>query len=68
MRYLSRDVFLDDQDGVGNVKKQIKEAVDKAKRYGSAIAIGHPRKDTIKALQESKELLGQVKLVGIDQI
>jgi polysaccharide deacetylase 2 family uncharacterized protein YibQ len=68
MRYLTRDVFLDDQDGVKNVKKQIKEAVMKAKRYGTAIAIGHPRVDTIKALKESKEILSEVKLVGIDQI
>lgn len=68
MRYLTRDVFLDDQDGVGNVKKQIREAVEKAKRYGTAIAIGHPRKDTIQALKESKEILNEVKLVGIDQI
>lgn len=68
MRYLTRDVFLDDQDGVANVKRQIKEAVSKAKRYGTAIAIGHPRVDTIRALKESKELLNSVQLVGIDQI
>lgn len=68
MRYLTRDVFLDDQDGVGNVKRQIKEAVEKAKRYGTAIAIGHPRVDTIKALKESKEILSEVKLVSIEQI
>lgn len=68
MRYLTRDVFLDDQDGVKNVKKQIREAVDKAQKYGTAIAIGHPRKDTIQALIESKNILNEVKLVGIDQI
>jgi len=68
MRYMTRDVFLDDQDGVANVKKQIREAVAKAKRHGTAIAIGHPRVDTIKALRESKELLREVQLVGIDQI
>lgn len=68
LRYLGRDVFLDHQDGVANVKKQIAEAVEKAKRHGSAIAIGHPRPDTIRALKESKELLSEVKLVRIDQI
>ncbi|MDD2265259.1 divergent polysaccharide deacetylase family protein [Sulfuricurvum sp.] len=68
MRYLVRDVFLDDKDGVENVKKQIKEAVEKAKRYGTAIAIGHPRVDTIEALKESKDLLKEVHLVSIDQI
>jgi uncharacterized protein len=67
-RYIGRDVFLDHQDGVRNVKRQIKEAVEKAKRHGTAIAIGHPRPDTIQALIESKELLSEVQLVGIEQI
>lgn len=68
MRYIGRDVFLDHQDGVRNVKRQIKEAVAQAKRHGSAIAIGHPRSDTIQALKESKALLSEVRLVGIEQI
>ena len=66
--YLGRDVFLDHQDGVDNVKKQIREAVAIAKRHGSAIAIGHPRPDTIQALKESKDILNQVQIVRIDQI
>jgi polysaccharide deacetylase 2 family uncharacterized protein YibQ len=67
-RYIHRDVFLDHQDGVANVKAQIREAVEIAKKNGSAIAIGHPRPDTITALKQSKELLKQVQLVGIDKI
>lgn len=68
MRYLGRDVFLDHHDGVENIKKQIREAVAIAKRNGSAIAIGHPRPDTLQALKESKAVLSEVKLVGIDKI
>lgn len=68
LRYLGRDVFLDHLDGVANVKKQIREAVAIAKKHGSAIAIGHPRPDTLQALKESKDLLNQVQLVRIDQI
>lgn len=68
MRYIGRDVFLDHQDGVANIKKQIREAVEKAKKHGSAIAIGHPRPDTIEALKQSKAILSEVKLVGIDNI
>lgn len=68
LRYLGRDVFLDHVDGVDNVKKQIRDAVALAKRHGSAIAIGHPRPDTIRALKESKDILGQVQIVRIDQI
>ena len=67
-RYIHRDVFLDHQDGIANVKAQIREAVEIAKKNGSAIAIGHPRPDTIAALKQSKELLKQVQLVGIDKI
>ena len=66
--YIGRDVFLDHKDGVDNVKKQIAEAVEKAKKYGTAIAIGHPRSDTLRALKESKAILGEVKLVRIDQL
>ncbi|MDP3023801.1 MAG: divergent polysaccharide deacetylase family protein [Sulfuricurvum sp.] len=68
LRYLGRDVFLDHEDGVENVKKQIRSAVAIAKRHGSAIAIGHPRPDTIRALKESKDILNQVQIVRIDQI
>ncbi|MDD4856121.1 MAG: divergent polysaccharide deacetylase family protein [Sulfuricurvum sp.] len=68
LRYIGRDVFLDHEDGVGNVKCQIREAVEKAKQYGTAIAIGHPRPDTIQALKESKAILSEVKIVGIDKI
>jgi hypothetical protein len=68
LRYFGRDVFLDDRDGVENIKKQIREAVAMAKRHGTAIAIGHPRPDTLEALRQSKELLGEVRLVGIDSI
>lgn len=68
LRYLGRDVFLDHEDGVANVKKQIRDAVAIAKRHGSAIAIGHPRPDTIQALKESKDILNQVQIVRIDQI
>ncbi|HEX5624019.1 MAG TPA: divergent polysaccharide deacetylase family protein [Sulfuricurvum sp.] len=68
MRYLGRDVFLDHHNGVANIKKQIREAVAVAKRHGSAIAIGHPRADTIEALKQSKKILSEVQLVQIDQI
>lgn len=68
LRYFGRDVFLDHHDGVENIKMQIREAVDMAKRHGSAIAIGHPRPDTIEALRQSKKILSEVQLVGIDKI
>lgn len=47
-----RDVFLDNERDVSSIKKRISEAVRLARKHGSAIAIGHPYPETIKALQE----------------
>ena len=67
-RYVARDVFLDHKMEVPYVKKQIAEAVRIAKEKGFAIAIGHPHKNTLEALEESKALLSQVQLVQINKI
>ncbi|EPS5759164.1 divergent polysaccharide deacetylase family protein, partial [Campylobacter coli] len=52
--YIQRDVFLDNRDDVAYIKNQLIEAVRLAKQKGFAIAIGHPRKNTFKALEQSK--------------
>lgn len=64
--YIARDVFLDDVADIKEIKHQIKRAIGIAKTSGSAIAIGHPRPDTLQALRESKALFKEVKLVRID--
>jgi polysaccharide deacetylase 2 family uncharacterized protein YibQ len=64
--YIARDVFLDHVADITEIKRQLKRAIAIAKRSGSAIAIGHPRLDTLQALKESKELLKSVELVRID--
>ena len=68
MRYLSRDVFLDHHMDKAYVLKQIKQAIKIAKLHGSAIAIGHPHKNTLQALYESKKLLKEVDLVLVNKI
>lgn len=68
MRYIARDVFLDDKQNVAYIKHQLKIAVDIAKKKGYAIAIGHPHPATLKAVGQSKQLLKQVDLVYVDQI
>ncbi|MHA1108852.1 MAG: divergent polysaccharide deacetylase family protein [Alphaproteobacteria bacterium] len=45
-----RDVFLDDDSSVEVVAAQLLRAEEIARRTGSAIAIGHPRPATLKAL------------------
>jgi len=66
--YVARDVFLDHENDKGYIKKQIKKAVEIAKKHGTAIAIGHPHKNTILALHESKDKLKDIELVYINKL
>lgn len=66
--YIKRDVFLDNEDDVDYVKNQLLSAVNLAQKRGYAIAIGHPKKNTFKALKESKELLKSVDLVYLSEL
>ena len=68
LKYVARDVFLDHHMDKAYVKKQIKEAIRMAKIHGTAIAIGHPHKNTLQALRESKPLFKDVELVYINQL
>lgn len=52
LRVYQRDVFLDNELEVGAIIKQLRKAEVAAKEKGSAIAIGHPHKETLKALQQ----------------
>ena len=66
--YIQRDVFLDNRDDVAYIKNQLIEAVRLAKQKGFAIAIGLPRKNTFKSLEQSKDLLKSVELVYLSEI
>ncbi len=67
-RYMARDIFLDHEQDKEYVKSQIKKAIKFAKDHGSAIAIGHPHKNTLEALSESKTLFNDIELVRIDRL
>jgi len=66
--YIARDVFLDHEANVQYIEGQILKAIKKAKVHGTAIAIGHPRKETLEALRRSKKALKSVELVYINKI
>ncbi len=68
LNYVARDIFLDHAIDKATIKKQIKKAIKLAKLHGTAIAIGHPRKNTMQALKESKDLFNDIELVYIDRI
>ncbi|WP_169777129.1 divergent polysaccharide deacetylase family protein [Campylobacter mucosalis] len=67
-KYVSRDVFLDDADNKKMIRVELEKAVKIAQKNGLAIAIGHPRKNTIEVLKNSKDLLQQVELVYLKDI
>lgn len=48
--FAGRNVFLDHADDVAGISKRLAEVERLAKRTGQAIAIGHPREVTLKAL------------------
>ena len=45
-----RNVFIDNDNKVASINKQLAEVEAVAQRQGYAVAIGHPREATIKAL------------------
>ena len=47
-----RNVFLDHEDDLASIKRQLRATETVAKRTGVAIAIGHPRDKTLEALSE----------------
>ena len=67
-KYIYRDIFLDNIDDIGEVRKQLKSAVLNAKKNGRAIAIGHPKASTFKALAMSGDILSDIELVYLDEI
>jgi polysaccharide deacetylase 2 family uncharacterized protein YibQ len=68
LKYVARDVFLDHHMDKPYILGQIKKAIAVAKAHGHAIAIGHPHKNTLQALYESKKLFKDVDLVLINEI
>ena len=68
VKYLSRNIFLDNKQDKKYIQKQLKKAISIAKRKGVAIAIGHPHTITLQTLKESKYLLKGINLVYINAL
>lgn len=52
VKSLRRDVFLDDEDSPAYIKTQWENLLKIAEKRGTAIALGHPKVNTIKFLKE----------------
>ena len=70
LKYVARDMFLDHHSDENYILDQIKKAVKFAKSHGKAIAIGHPHKNTLKALYDAKRngFFQDVDLVQVYQL
>jgi polysaccharide deacetylase 2 family uncharacterized protein YibQ len=62
MPIVTRDVFLDDINSEREVLLRLKQTELIAKKTGTAIAIGHPRRATLNVLKEWMKSLKKKKI------
>ena len=67
---ISRNVFLDDVAREGEIRAQLEAAVREARSSGRAVAIGHPRRETLAVLEAEMPRLAAagVKLVRVSEL
>lgn len=69
IKTLERHIFLDNSDFYEDVHNQFQQAVLYARKNGTAIVIGHPRKNTVAVLQAGlRNLPSDIQLVGIGSL
>jgi polysaccharide deacetylase 2 family uncharacterized protein YibQ len=62
LRHATRDVFLDNVAEVEAVKEQLRKAVAVALKHGRAVAIGHDKRVTLRAI---REMLPELDAAGV---
>jgi polysaccharide deacetylase 2 family uncharacterized protein YibQ len=67
---LQRDIFLDHDKSMQAVKSQFLKTIERAKRTGTALAIGHPYTNTLAVLEEMLPKLHSmgVRLVTVSEM
>ncbi|MGQ0287342.1 divergent polysaccharide deacetylase family protein [Pasteurellaceae bacterium 22721_9_1] len=66
---LDRHIFLDDSDNFADVQRQFQLSLQYARKHGTAIVIGHPRKNTVAVLQAGlRQLPNDIQLVGMGSL
>ena len=68
--YARRDIFLDNDPDPQQIRHQLSRLIDKARRRGAAIAIGHPYPETLAVLAEQLPVLLEqgVELVPVSHL
>ena len=64
-----RDIFLDNEQNNAKIKTQLEKLVQRARKNGSAIGIGHPHAATLATLKKEQWWLkNQVEIVRISEL
>ena len=66
--YYKSDLFIDNNLNISYILNQIRKGVLIAKKRGNAIIIGHPHKETFKALKMAKKYFKNIDIVYIDEL
>lgn len=67
-RYYKNNHFIDNIIDTKQILKEIIRGITIAKKRGYAIIIGHPHKQTFKALKMAKKYLNNIDVVYIDEL
>jgi len=63
VRFVKRDIFLDNESSPDYIRKQFGKLIDLAVKNGAAVGIGHDRPNTIAVL---KEMIPQLEEKGVE--
>lgn len=69
VKALERHIFLDDSDQFADVARQFQAAIHYARKHGTAVMIGHPRKNSIAVLEAGiRDLPSDIELVSLSSL
>lgn len=70
VKHTRRNIFLDHSEDAASIRKQWRRLIKRARDKGSAVAIGHPRPQTIAVLEELLPTLERegIKLVPVSEL
>ena len=67
--FYERNIFLDNVKDVGAIKYQLSKTAKIARKRGQAIAIGHPNRETLKAIRQwVAENKGKIRIVPVSSL
>ncbi len=70
IRTLRRDIFLDHNQSADSIRSQVARLIKIARVKGTALAIGHPHRETLKQLRAASDEFGKqgIKVVAASEL